>query len=462
MVTTQHTTGSDQRRGQTLPFFIMALLIMAVIVIWNFDLHKIYSVKYKAQNAGDAAALAAARYQGITLNLVGDLNIMQAVALSTGNTNAASAIALLQAKVAYVGPMVALLASQQAAKNNGMHNNDQFTDYMLEHAEEVATAYPAEVNAAGDILFPEPYPNAWADYSSMLGYIANEGIAAGPDNMSLYSDGDGGHWLLNVGFYDAVAGDSWCWFHHNATELLTNYTGWTWWAPLPPPTPTRPINSEIYGLGLSKRFINDDLTEVVSDLRDDRQLSDITISNVFNLSANWYCYGGGWQEWTIMTGSDGFPIMGPVKDKYNYAGADAAVRVEAVADRVSPDTPSSPITWTAAAKPFGTLEGDVRPNAYTLVLPAFHDVRLIPIDASSAPAGGGYNLYWREHVEVHLPEYINTGQGQPGCYYCNQLRKWEPANYRNYGIAWLRTNSQFCVTTSGSGGGGSGGTRRGH
>ena len=449
-------------------------MIMAVLVITNFDLHKIYAVKNVAQNGGDSAALAAARYQGISLNLIGDLNVMQAVALTSGDTNAAQAIALLQAKAAYVGPMISFMASQQAAKNNGIHNNQSFTDYMMEHANEVANDYPSRVNQSGNMLFPEPYPDAWQDYAAMLSYIASEGIAAGPDNMSLYSDPGGGHWLLNTDFYDAVAGRSWCWFHHNAMPLLTNYTGWTWWAPLPPPRAASPMNSEIFGLGLVKRSLTDELTNVVNEARELRTLSDTVITNIFTLSSDWYCYGGRWSEWTIMTGSDGFPIIGPVKDQYNYAGADAAIRIEAVADRISPDTPSSPITWTAAAKPFGMLEGDVRPNAYEIVLPAFNDVRLIPVDASSADAAGGYNLTWREHVEVHLPGgqlptganipgYINSGQTQPGCYYCQALRIWEPPPFRGTAIAWIRTNSQFCVTTGGGGGGGSGGgTRRGH
>lgn len=113
-------------------------------------------------------------------------------------------------------------------------------------------------------------------------------------------------------------------------------------------------------------------------------------------------------------------------------------------------------------------------QVYEIVLPAFNDVRLIPVDASSADAAGGYNLTWREHVEVHLPGgqlptganipgYINSGQTQPGCYYCQALRIWEPPPFRGTAIAWIRTNSQFCVTTGGGGGGGSGGgTRRGH
>jgi len=59
-------------------FMIMALLILAVVIVWVFDVHTVLHIKARTQNAGDAAALAAARWQGVSLNLIGDLNILQA------------------------------------------------------------------------------------------------------------------------------------------------------------------------------------------------------------------------------------------------------------------------------------------------------------------------------------------------------------------------------------------------
>lgn len=73
-------TGSRGRRGQVAVFLLMALVILFFIVLWNFDLHKTIHVKNVSQTAGDSSALAAARWQGLALNLVGDLNIMHAVA----------------------------------------------------------------------------------------------------------------------------------------------------------------------------------------------------------------------------------------------------------------------------------------------------------------------------------------------------------------------------------------------
>ncbi|NLB59622.1 MAG: hypothetical protein GX806_00855 [Lentisphaerae bacterium] len=169
-------------------------------------------------------------------------------------------------------------------------------------------------------------------------------------------------------------------------------------------------------------------------------------------------------------GSDPFPARAAIRPQYDYAGADAAIRIEAAAERLTPGAGGSLITWTAAAKPFGYLEGPLRPDSYALVLPAFHEVRLIPVDASSAPAGGSYNLAWREHIELHLPAYMQNGPGslQASCPYCRQLGLWEQASWRATGIHWLAaTNAagerlHTCEFSASGPPQAGGGRRRGH
>src|SRR5690606_32691049 len=98
------------------------------------------------------------RWQGISLNVIGDLNILQAVAilngLSAGATNfpEAEAIADLQSRLAYVGPMLGFAASQQAAKNNQIYVNPDYSLLIAEHAAEVRNEYPMRYPVA-------PYPN---------------------------------------------------------------------------------------------------------------------------------------------------------------------------------------------------------------------------------------------------------------------------------------------------------------
>lgn len=466
----QHSAPS----GQVMIFLIMVLVILAFIVLWNFDLHKILHIKSITQNAGDAAALVAARWQGITLNLIGDLNIMQALALGSGATETASSITNIQARLCYVGPMIALMAAQQAAKNNGIYPNGGFTQRLLEHARMVRYDYPSMTGPDGEMLFPEPYPDCWEEYADMLELIANDGVAAGPDNARYYGDYTGGHYLLMIDFYEAIAGRNWCWFYHNAPTLLEDYENFfpCWWPALPEIPHMEPVNSEIFGLGLSK--ITTTLSslvdfDTVSSAAAERKFDTPLTSNAMEIAATWYCYdGNSWSSWGAMStsGEDPFPLTGPVKPQYDYIGADSAIRIEATIDRLTPgpggSSVSNTITWSAAAKPFGYLNEQDRPNMYGLVMPAFHEVRLVPVDASSAPSGGGYNLQWREHIEEHLPEYMVNGPRQSSCWYCQQLLTWEDEDFRKAGVDWLEVNSYQCIATDGGGGRHGGGTHRGH
>ncbi len=462
------------RSGQAMIFIIMVLVILAFVALWNFDLHKVIFVKTVSQNAGDSSALAAARWQAISLNLIGDLNVMQAVALTRGDTDGAAAINNLQARLCYVGPMIGLEAAQQAGKNNGIFNNDAFTSRLMDHANEVRNDYTA-VGGDGRMMFTEPFPGCWNEYAAMIEAVARNGVAVAPDNARYYSDYSGGHLLLTPDFYDAVAGADWCWFYHHAYNVLKTYVDYHSWPPLPDISPTPdPMNCEYFGLGLMKQDLVGDARAIsaMNAVRVERDLSPDPISDgVESMTSVWYCYEqGAWGTWDAIDpgGGDGFPVTGPVKSQYDYAGADAVTRVQAESPRLTPGAGTSRITWTAAAKPFGYLEvagAQIKPNEYSLVLPAFHDVRLFPVDVSSASAGGAFNLGWRDHIEGHLKDYVATGKTVPGCIYCMSLVVWENPVFRQTGIDWLRLNSGACQTFGGGGGGGrggGGGARRGH
>ena len=451
-----------------LIFLVMVLLILSFAIIWNFDLHKVIHLKMRSQNAADAAAMPAARWQGITLNLIGDLNIMQAVALSTGDSNTARLIAETQTRLCYTGPVIGLLACQQAAKHNGIYANESFSDRMMEHADTVLSDYNA--------IFAEPYPECWNEYGAMLMNVAGAGVAAGPDNARLYTDYSGGHTLLDIGFYDAVAGQAWCWFYWYALTLLNTYTDYESWPALPPQIPeTQPENSEFFGVGLTT-FNTLPGGEVnvanLNNARTARNISPQEISNsVATAEATWFVYQQSrWTDWSAMK-DPSFPVFPErqVRTQYDYSGADAATRAEAVPDRWMPNAPARRMAATAAAKPFGYLTtGDgtqVRPDSCQIVLPAFREVRLIPVDTSSAPAGGAYNLEWRDHIENHLQAYLENGLGglNADCWYCRQLYAWEDAAFRQAGIDWLAdTNNVNSCHRSGPGHGPDGGTRRGH
>ncbi len=469
--------GGDHRRsGQTMLFALMVLVISTFVVLWMFDVHKTLFVKARSRNAGDAAALAAARWQGTTLNLLGELNVLQAVSLaqslSVGDTTFADAraIADLQARVALTGPTVGLLAAQQAAKQNGAFNEDSYTATLLSHATEVRDSYEDRYVAPYENT-PSP-PTAWDDYAGMLESVASFGLAALPDNPHLYTDyADYDHLLLNPSFYDAVASRDWCWFFFYAYGTLQSYGSWRDWPPLPLIVLPNPADSEYFRLGVRRvsRLAQLAIPEggadapTADELRATlEQAAGQTLpTTLLDVSATWFAYREEiWSTWEERL-PENFAFRGEIKSEYNYAGADAAVRLEADADRLTPGLQKEVITWSAAAKPFGYLEGSQRPDAFGLVLPAFREVRLIPIDASSAPAGGSRPGWW-EHIQNHIQPYTSRGLDElvSGCWYCQQLSTWENASFRQEGLDWLELNSASCQAPGGSGG--SGGGRRGH
>ncbi|MFN2351860.1 MAG: pilus assembly protein TadG-related protein [Kiritimatiellia bacterium] len=458
--------------GQVMVFMVMTLVIIALMVLWNFDLHTILHLKSRSQNAGDAAALAAARWQGMTLNLVGDLNIMQALALTTGDTNAAAQISGMQARLRYMGPLAGLLAAQQAAKQNGVHVNPAFSDHLMRHAEEVSEYYAAS--------FSEPWEGCWDEYGAALKAIAREGLAAAPDNTRRYTDYSGYHTLLNQDFYDAVGGRNWCWFYRHDMALLRFYTAFTYWPDLPPTVKEpAPADSEIFGLGLRSASTvipgGAEMIERMNQLAPERGLAGGPISNaVAALTNTWQTYNSSiWTAWSALA-DDRFPVW-PLRplSEYNYAGADAVTRVMVETTRLTPGAGGSMVNWTAAAKPFGYLMADdlaLRPDFAGLVLPAFRHVRLVPADAASMPSGGAYDIDWQDHIYEHLESYMEQGVSgiDHGCRYCRQLEVWEDEGFRQQGLDWLEAVDEDgetlhpCNYPGGPGGGPGGGTRRGH
>ncbi len=470
-------TGRDGGRGgQVILLVLAAVLALLAAALWLVDLHVAVLGKDKTQNAGDAAALEAARWQGASLNVVGELNLLHVLALAAGDEEAAETISEAGVRVSFAGPLAGAAAAQQAAKLNGAPSNEGFTDFVRERALVARRGYGATLG--GEDAMPEPWPGAWDEYAAMLSALAGEGIAAAPDNAAFYDDPSGSHVLLDQGFYAAVLGRSWCWFHWEAPTLLDDYTGWSWWPPLPPPDDEPPASSEILSLhlrtaelpggflaampGLPEAFGEAGLPDPFAEGFPDGVAATIP-------SPGWILYRPSrWGSWETMR-DPSFPVEGELRPEYDYAGADAAMRVENPIRRVTdPDAAEGALVWTGAAKPFGRLEteggGAEPPTAVPLVLPVFSQVRLVPLDAVSMQSGGAFDLAWRRHCREHLPPYLERGTSAlvAGCRYCRALERWESPSLRLAGSRWLATNSWKCtVSPSGSGGPG-GGSRHAH
>lgn len=473
------TPAPDRRSGQAVVFILLALTALVFVLLFNVDLHRIIQRKDQTQNAGDAAALAAARWQGATINLVGELNLMHALALANGQPNAVDAITNMQARLCFTGPMTAFFASQIAAKNNHMYVDDDMTALIREHADLVRTQYASQFD--GSQYFPEPWPGAWAEYADMLDQVAADGIAAGPDNAQFFMDPSAGHPLMEKAFYEAVDGKNWCWFHLHASGLLASYGSYHDWPPLPESDVADYADAEIFGIGLQpftmplrSRFSPAELETAFHEAGFDTvSAAMLAVTNVMDTDEVWYVYNQpDWGAWNRIKpdGADAFPITGEVRPEYDVAGADAVVRVYATVDRMTPGLDGAALNdkviWTAAAKPFGYLDTDAgdkvrATSAADFVLPAFRDVRLIPIDSASGSENSSSDVEWVRHIRSHLQPYLTSGPQSSSCRYCRALATWEPDSFRQEGIDWLSLYSDRCRVTSGGGGRG-GGTRRGH
>lgn len=462
----------DLASGQAIVFLLAALVILLAAFLWNVDLHTLVTRKTKAQNAGDAAALAAARWQAHTLNLVGQLNLAHVAAREAHDIASVDAITSLQARVCFAGPLAAFSAAQAAARKNGIPNNPDFTALLRRHAGETA-AYGTTLS--GGTALPEPFPGAWREYQDALFGLASRGVAAGPDNARFYADPDGDHILLKKAFYEAIAARDWCWFFFFCSSggtrtILDDFTNHTFFDPLPDSSasPSLYKNAEFFGVGLEPRHVS---------LRANAPLADYlrenfgATTNSLNPADNWYFFSPAtWRtHWPGMTDGDEdfLPLVGSVREEYDYAGADAVTRLYASAPlhAIGAGGGSREIVWTAAAKPFGSLDGAggarLRPNALGLVLPAFRAVRLIPLDGATSGATDAFDLEWRRHCEEHLPAYLATGALAGDCRHCRLLTRFEDPDFRRQGSEWLSTNSYKCELRD-YGGRHGGGTRRGH
>jgi hypothetical protein len=465
--------------GQAVVYILLALTTLAFFLLFIVDLHQIIRRKNQSQNAGDAAALAAARWQGSTLNLIGELNLMHILALAEYDDAAVNGITNMQKRLCFTGPLTALFASQVAAKNNNMYVDRDMTELINEHADTVRNQYSMLFN--GVMFYPEPWPGAWHEYADMLDQVAAAGVAAGPDNAMFFNEPSESHPLLNKAFYDAVESRNWCWFHLYAGNLLHSYNSYQDWAPLPEPDIRRYNDCEFYALSVQpvatviKNYFN---AEQLDTLLHTAGYSDIpyamlNTTNVMDSVENWFFYDSGkWDEWLLIqpAGEGYFPITGPVREQYNYAGADAVVRVNATVERMTPgiggDAPDS-VAWTAAAKPLGYLDldgvADLPTAAAGFVLPAFRNVRLIPVDSASGSNNSTADIQWVRHIRDHVYSYVEIGpQSETSCRYCSILALWEVAAFRQEGIEWLELYSGTCRRSSGGGNRRGGGTRRGH
>lgn len=463
-----------KKRGQIVLVFAFLILGLVFLVLVNADVFLATRGKGRLQNAGDAAALAAARWQGITLNAIGALNLAQIdVACQFADTpdmatNIVVGIQNLQERLAFAGPIAALAAAQQVARNNGMSSDPDMTRLVND-----------AIAGADSFLLPT---SGWStkseDYAEMLRSAINEGVYAGCENAQYYNYGSNeSHPLYNKAFYYAVDGKDWCWFflRDDMMNMLQNFSGW---GDVPVGNISSPQNPEFFGVGITRFFgalsaldPDNDFYRIRQNLLDRAAACNCRYVTTDALDRSgvltnykhyvWYTYGNDWRQWDEMhRGGDArLPLRSDVQPRYDVFGASAATRVVSTLKTFTPNVPDRVNTWTAAAKPFGEIDGRTvtLDGELTLVTPAFTDVRLIMLAGASESRLNMADSTWVHHTRDHIQLCIQ-GHFFDGCSYCQTLKTWNDDAFRSSGTQWLSVNSNQCRRPTGGNGPG-GGTR---
>lgn len=443
------------RRGQVAIYLVLVLVAIVLLTLANVGAFLAVRAKNRATNASDAAALAAARVQGELLNRIGRLNLEHAVADALGKYTRSLEIVREQKRIAFLGPLDCLRAANEAARANGAKESAGMSAILAQHVSDVHAKYMQYPE-----LYPEPWEGAWNEYASELASIVNEGILAGPDNID-FVDLVECFPLTSKSFYKMIAGRSWCRIKTGGWEWLLNCNSQN----MPRPegsVQNAVVNCEICSLHLAAPRPLPDMSEaelasfreflarngaefpLAGFVKDNRPPDDPSRCYFF------YDFAGMdipeermvWRKWReIDTDTEGrnFPVVGRVKPEFDVLGCTAVFRVCETIPRFLSDE-SRTLEINVAAKPFGMIETSGGRSAVTdeeafgLVLPAYEAVRLIPVAAANC--GGGdpstADASWLTHIREHVAQYLSQGtEGLPcGCFWCQQLIKWESDEFR--------------------------------
>lgn len=463
------------RHGQVALYLLLALIVICVLALSNVDSFLGVRAKNRLENAGDAAVLAAAHEQGHLLNEIGKLNLEHIKAAIQGDSNACAKVVEEQSRLALLGPFNALREANRVAKEKyELPIREEFAEILKTHISVIADLYRSSPD-----IYPEPYEGAWDEYLHEWLSLTSEGLSVGADNIE-YFDTVGGHLLFSRDFYYAIAAHNWCWFHFNAESALRSFTSHTAWN-----NPFKNIlheancaNCEIFSLHIEPRQAA--LTDILSFDQIRAALRDYGEGTLHidelqppplltNDTQVWFCfdkrYWGQWFDGRRLAGTEDateFPLDGEIKPLYNVRGCSAICRVKGEVPSTINDA-TNICVWVAAAKPFGSFSGDAPvTDANYLILPAFSDTRLIPVDAANGSDLASADYDWVIHQQRHLADYLERGPNAVmDCWYCEQLRTWEKSSFHERGSNWLNYNASSCVRPS-SGTSYSGGTSHGH
>ena len=428
-------TPPKQKSGQVAIFLVLILAGLALLFALNVDVFTSARAKTRLQNSADASALAVARWQGITLNLIGDLNMAHLAAICSSNENAIAGIVALQRKLAFVGPTIGFKAANDIAEKNGVAVSRD----MTEAARLVAQFMDDSYRRMLDPIIRNGI-RAGIDNANILRFTAINNDQSNGANGTDQSDGAMDP-RLDPYFYEAVA-------NNNFRILCVKYGGGKHQLPDIPPGVPR-IEDVILsgqfgsvGIGWENGATYEGRIGTLVDFAQDCGYGDVVtaaglVSNA-TLFARWpWCIYDG-TEWRPLPDEfsfSRFPWLRPLQGRFNTAGGSATVRVEGDVALASLTAQTNFIAAKAAAKTLGSVYGgrvtDVNPP---LVLPAFPRVRLVPFDVGAVGRYGMANL---KHVKSILGIFGKTGGSDD---YLRLLEKFRSEGFRKAAEAWYSSH----------------------
>jgi hypothetical protein len=436
------------------------LMAMAALAFWMLDTHYAVLARLRAQDTGDPAALAAARWQAAGLNLIGELNLIHAYMLAddVANIEAANALNELQKRIALTTQFLSLKAAQEVAQINGAD--------PLDHAKELLE------ECRHIIQFPDLYEGATEDFQAMIDIILREKdlyifpiSATLPDAATLLGEQD---------FYEAILSHDYCWFYFGAYSFLKNYRSHQDFGDVDEistrflfdlsvdsseiPLKTlrmTPYNEE--NTTLTVDFMNEQMRElghpeiapeIIDPAAEGLSPESALIVQEQIIPQSWAVYGDEWVEWTQMRRIN-LPIRSDVLPEHDVLGAYSVLNIM-----------RNGYPWMSAAKPFGAL-GGYPPRENDIILGGFDTVRLVPIDALDSDIRP-FEYEWFRHIYLHVREYSRNGMTFNGCRYCKALAIWDRETFRTNAIMWLALNGHTCRKRPTGGPGETGGANYAH
>jgi hypothetical protein len=192
---------------------------------------------------------------------------------------------------------------------------------------------------------------------------------------------------------------------------------------------------------------------VVDELVEETGLS-VDISLIGEVTG-WYPFMYNPETWNVSwndyINEHELPFRSAVSDQYDYIWGQNIYQLYITYPLLSPGRGGDSTDWVSAAKILGYLEGEgavYPPHHFGMVLPAFRDVRLIPVPPNVRPPEleGHYNDHLDEYLENGISALDEDGDGESDndCGYCQLLIYFDDDDFREIGEDWLEDNWEEC------------------